>query len=104
METKLMYKPYTGPGGPTKEQTENNTLYLAELLEKEGIKFVEDREYAKELWDGDEIQLKIVNDNGDEVWVGFDRWGYVVDGTEDLEVDQVSPETTVNWIKNWIKI
>ena len=92
------YKPYQGGGGPTPEQTENNTLYLAELLDKENIPYELDHEWAKELWDGDEVQLKIsVGDN--HVYVGYDRWGYVIDG---LDADQVSPEEALKVIKDAI--
>lgn len=98
-----MYKAYTGPAGPTKEQSETNTKTLGQELKKLKIPFKEDREYSKELYDEDDLNLKIENVLGEIIYVGYDRWGFVVDGDIGLDVDQENLTTTISIIKKWFE-
>lgn len=102
-EDSIQYCPYNGPAGPTKEQADSNTSHLGQLLSKLGISFEEDRNYAKKLWDGDDLNLKLVNKNDETIYVGYDRWGFVIDeiAKSDIEIDQADLETTLEFIKSW---
>ena len=96
---EFIYTPYKGGGGPTKEQADINTKALGQELDKKNILFVPDREYAKELWDGDDLNLKITHPKTKEViYVGYDRWGFV-SGTLDLDQDNLI--VTVANIELW---
>ena len=97
---KLNYIPYTGPGGPDKEQADNNTLFLGTKLKEAGIPYEEDREYADDMWGGDDLNLRITHPKSSkEIWVGYDRWGFVVDCSGDI--DQDSLEKTIKYIVEW---
>jgi hypothetical protein len=101
-KNSTQYQPYEGPGGPTQEQADNNTRYLGQLLNEAGIPFEEDRDYAKELWDGDDLNLKITNKKGEVVYAGYDRWGFVVEGHPFMQaLDQEDVEITLTYIKSW---
>jgi len=99
---KITYNPYRGGAGPTKEKADNNTLYLGQLLKATNIPFTEDREYSKEMWGGDTLNLKIVKER-EIAYAGYDRWGFCVDGIEEIDIDQDSPQATIEAIKKWYK-
>jgi hypothetical protein len=99
---KYKYEPYNGPAGPSKEQKENNTLCLAELLKQKNIPFETDREWAKIMWGGDELGIVIKKGNVSIV-AGYDRWGFVVESNNfvDIDVDQCPLDETVDAIVKW---
>lgn len=93
------YKPYISATGPTKEQQENNTRFLAQELKKLGIDCIEDRSHAEELWG--EPDLNIAINNGIEtIYVGFDRFGFCADYNELF--DNVSLERAIAEIQEWL--
>jgi hypothetical protein len=100
------YESYKGGAGPDEDQQEKNTKTLGVLLKKDGIPFIEDREYAKELWGSPDLVLKIKNPkNNDFIYVSYDRFGFVVDGdgVEDEGLDQEDLKTTIKYIRNLYK-
>ncbi len=100
------YEPYEGGAGPDENQQEKNTKTLGILLKKDGIPFIEDREYAEELWGSPDLVLKIKNPkNNDFIYVSYDRFGYVIDGdgVEDDGLDQEDLKTTIKYIRNLYK-
>jgi len=100
---KNSFVPYTGPAGPTEQQAENNTLELAVLLVNLNIPFKEDMEYAFELWGSLDLNLKLSN-KGKTIFVGYDRWGFCIDGEYDGDGDQLSLEETLECIKEFMKL
>lgn len=101
-EATLQYNPYRGPAGPSKTLAEKNTLCLAFLLKEEGIPYTEDREYAMQMWGSPDLLLKIVDsESGEDLYAGYDRWGFVVDGME--EIDQCDLKETLQAIKERLK-
>lgn len=97
------YVPYKGGSGPDTEQRVNNTLHLNNRLKMNGIKTKLDYEYMKELCGFEEVQVKIVRpvDNMTLI-VGYDRWGYCADGTDETPyLDQEGLEETVRIITAW---
>ena len=103
MKLGKKFLPYTGAAGPTTSQADNNTMFLANEIEAL-IMYKIDHDHAKELWDGDELNLKIIHPiNGKVIYVGYDRWGFVVDGDIDGHtlIDQSSIGVTIDAIKKW---
>lgn len=94
----MSYNPYTGGGGPTAEQAEGNTKYLGSKLRNLCIPFEEDRDYAKENWDGDDLMIKVTRPDGQVCYASYDRWGFVSD---ELELDQDNLITTTQKIYDW---
>jgi hypothetical protein len=100
---KVEYKPYKGGGGPEKNQADNNTKHLGQELKKIGIEFKEDRAYAKKLWDGDDLNLKLQHPKTKKTaYIGYDRWGFVSEGLN-TDLDQASLQDSIDAIKNWIQ-
>ena len=85
-----------GPGGPTEEQTKANTLLLqAAIKELTGVTLPYVRnDWLSQALEEEAYGLHIVG----EVYVGFDRWGYVVDGMEELELDQATLAEAVKFV------
>ena len=94
---KSQYIPYTGSAGPSNEQRDGNTLVLAQLLKENGIPFKKDIEYIKELCGVEQLLLKLERGDATSIYVGYDRWGYVIDGTD---YDQISLEETLEILIN----
>lgn len=100
----ISYKPYNGPEGPSNEQAEYNTEALAKALTALKIPFQRDREHAKKLWDGDDLNLMIIHPkDGQVIYVGYDRWGYCADDMANplFEIDQADLARTIHNLKKW---
>lgn len=100
-ESSKKEQPYTGGAGPSEEQTIHNNKVLAQKLKKIGIPFVEDTEYAEEMWGSPDLLLKIINPKSKKpIYAGYDRWGYVVDGAglTDDGVDQENLQVTLKYL------
>lgn len=99
MNPQKLYVEYSGGAGPTEQQSENNDKVMGIALKANKIPFTWSNENAKELWDGDEMQMKIERHDGKVIWVSYDRWGFVIDGI--IEGDQEDLKTTLGYIKTW---
>ncbi len=102
---KLTYQSYSGGGGPTNEQSENNTLYFGQVLQEHNIKFQRDRKRMLKLCGIEILSLKITYKKK-SIYVGYDRWGYVVECDDnsyssELDTDQCSVEIALQAVKQW---
>lgn len=95
------FLPYSGGSGPSGAQADNNTMYLARQIASD-VKHELDYKHAEELWGGDALNVKITHPVTTVIiYVGYDRWGFCVDGDFAEDVDQWGVDDTVAAIKKW---
>lgn len=97
--TKL-YTEYRSGAGPEPEQSKNNDMAMALSLTTNQIPHIWTNEWAKKMWGGDELQIKILHPQTKKpIYVSYDRFGFVIDGIEDG--DQEDLVTVLDYIKKW---
>ncbi len=107
MKSPKLYGDYRGGAGPTEAQSENNDKVLGLALQTNNIPFTWTDELAKELWDGDEQQIRIIGPLNQKIYVSYDRWGFVIDNVDHIpedkleDIDQPNLVTTLQAIKKW---
>jgi len=103
LKTQHTFRPYKGGGGPQKDQVTENNLFLKEKLESLGVICKDDTDFMKGLIGIEQTLIKIKHPTKRNViYVGYDRWGFVIDQyPEDVDVDQMGVEDTIDLIKKW---
>lgn len=80
---------------------------VANALDKMGIPYTIDTEWAEELWGMSDPLIKIENPKTQEpLYIGYDRYGYVIDGPgsdNEEEIDQEDIKTVLQFIKKLFK-
>lgn len=99
----MSYQPYTGPAGPTQEQVDGNNVAL---LTEINTRFPALRTRVQDLServpvDEGYTEIVITKENGEMIYTGYDRWGFMIEGNSDYSVDQGSMEEALEAIQNW---
>lgn len=106
------YAPYTGPAGPSFEQSSQNNQYMLEQLLSRGYNAGlrpdwEAEEYCGLDSDENPEVVEIDFGNGQKYVVGYDRFGYTLSHSlhnenpvEYDEVDQAEPEEVYAALEN----
>jgi hypothetical protein len=93
------YRPYKGGAGPTSDEIIKNNAFLLKRLQKLGVQCQMDNgEYAKEKWDGNEKMI-VVKGGNETAHISYDRWGFVSD---ELDLDQSSLGDTIEKLQRWL--
>lgn len=90
-------EPYRGGAGPTVEQMMKNNEWLLKLLGNLGVKAK-----LKKNPNLDEPMKDVYIKKGSkELWVSYDRWGFVIEGDVPEFFDQISGDDTIKEILKW---
>ena len=96
----IIYKPYTGGGGPSEDLIANNNQALCQYLNME-YKIHATIELASKYdipgSEEDDFQVVVFKEKGKLYTISYDRWGYVCDQS-DGDVDQMSFTNVCAWI------
>lgn len=112
-DTFSLYVPYDGPAGPTEQQVKNNNLALMDALQVLGFDVIETTadKVKPSVYDSDDpIYGILVGHDNKTVFIGYDRWGYVIElpdtefpeeingNTNGFGDDQVDIDEAIGWI------
>lgn len=100
------YKPYKGGAGPDQKQVKNNDIHLMKLLKKHGVKDMSYKDMSKQYGIDPPFNLIIIKGKNGDIYAGYDRWGYVIEGpgVKGVEADQVSDKEALDIILNRVEI